>query len=106
MQLCTTFVSVLIFASVGWQNTEAPSPPATPKHPVVDEYHGVKVSDDYRWLEDGKSPDVVAWTAAQDKYARSLLDPLPMHMSIYEFMKRLDSERSPSYYDLQSRGGV
>lgn len=106
MQLCTTFVSVLLFASVVSQNTEAPSPPATPKHPVVDEYHGVKVTDDYRWLEDGKSPDVVAWTAAQDKYARSHLDPLPLHTSIYEFMKRLDSERSSSYYDLQSRSGV
>src|SRR5580700_8555286 len=79
--------------------------PATPKKPVVDEYHGVKVTDDYRWLEDGKSPDVVAWTAAQDKYARSHLDPLPLHTSIYEFMKRLDSERSSSYYDLQSRSG-
>jgi hypothetical protein len=24
------------------------APPATPKHPVTDEYHGVKVTDDYR----------------------------------------------------------
>jgi prolyl oligopeptidase len=106
MRFCTTFVSFLLVASVVWQNTEVPSPPATPKRPVVDGYHGVKVTDDYRWLEEGKSPDVIAWTAAQDKYARSLLDPLPLHTSIYEFMKRLDSERSPSYYDLQSRGSV
>jgi hypothetical protein len=87
------FVSVVLLASILWQKDEATSPPATAKHPIVDEYHGVKVTDDYRWLEDGKSPNVIAWTAAQTKYAQSLLDPFPLHTAIYQYMKKLASAR-------------
>ena len=39
-------------------------PPPTPARPVVDTVHGVKLTDDYRWLEDGRSPEVQAWTQA------------------------------------------
>jgi prolyl oligopeptidase len=35
------------------------------------------VSDPYRWLEDGKSEEVRAWTAAQDTLARDYLSKLP-----------------------------
>src|ERR1700683_683066 len=38
---------------------------------------GVKIDDPYRWLEDGKSPEVQKWLAAQNKLARSYLDSLP-----------------------------
>ena len=38
--------------------------PATPKRPVVDTYFGQKVTDNYRWLEDLKSPETQAWFKA------------------------------------------
>ena len=34
--------------------------PSTVKTLVTDEYHGVKVIDDYRWLEPASSPDTSA----------------------------------------------
>ena len=35
--------------------------PDTPKHRVIDEYHGVQVGDDYRWLEDTQDSQVRWW---------------------------------------------
>src|SRR4051812_12703062 len=51
-------------------------PPATPQIPVTDEYHGVKVTDPYRWLENTDAPEVEAWTHAQTDCARRYLDQL------------------------------
>lgn len=39
-------------------------------------YHGVEVSEDYRWLEDRASAETRAWTAAQNARTRSFLDAL------------------------------
>jgi prolyl oligopeptidase len=54
-----------------------PTVPATPRRPVVDTYHGVDVTDDYRWLEDRDDPEVRAWSDAQNLVARAYLDALP-----------------------------
>ncbi len=98
---------VLLFALVaaGWQ-LAAPPLPATPKHPVEDEYQGVKVTDDYRWLEDGKSPEVIAWTQAEDAHARAILDALPIHAEIQQFLRKLGDASSPNFYDLELRRGI
>ena len=83
-----------------------PAPPATPKRPVVDVYHGVKVTDDYRWLEDWGSAEVKSWTVAQTHRARAALDALPAAAALRERMTELKTAQSADYFDLWQRGGV
>lgn len=53
--------------------TVRPRYPATRTVDVVDDYHGTKVADPYRWLEDLEDPEVRAWAAAQTDLALPLL---------------------------------
>lgn len=65
------------FASFALAEPPAKTPPQTPKKAVVNEYHGVKVTDEYQWLEDWSDPAVKSWSDAQNAYSRSVLDALP-----------------------------
>ncbi len=51
--------------------------PAARRDDVVERLHGVDVADPYRWLEDGDSPEVRAWVAAQNAHTRRALDACP-----------------------------
>jgi prolyl oligopeptidase len=85
--------------------TSAPSAPATPKHPVVDEYHGVKVTDDYRWLENAADPAVKQWSGAQNQRSREYLDSLPVRARVKERLQEMYAGGSSKYYELQYRQG-
>src|SRR5262245_34852132 len=68
----------LAFAALGAApGVAAADPPVTRTEEVVDELHGVKVADPYRWLEDGSKDDVRSWVDAQNAYTRGLLDARP-----------------------------
>ena len=78
--------------------------PPTPRKPVVDTYHGVQVTDDYRWLENGDDPEVKAWSAAQTKLARSFLDAIPSRSALVARFKELYGAEPVRYFDFRSRG--
>jgi prolyl oligopeptidase len=80
--------------------------PSTPKRPVTDSYHGVKVVDEYRWLENATDPAVQAWSDAQNRHARQYLDGLPMRAPIAEELKKLIGRVSARYLAINYRGGV
>lgn len=92
----------------------AAAPPNSPREVVVDEYHGTRVEDPYRWLEGGilieatdaakaKEIDerVSKWTDEQNAYTRRVLDNLPgraaLEKRISELMK-VDSIGAPQSY--------
>jgi prolyl oligopeptidase len=51
--------------------------PVTKKIDHVDDYHGTKVADPYRWLEDETSPETAAWVEAQNAVTFPYLERIP-----------------------------
>jgi prolyl oligopeptidase len=49
---------------------------------VVDDYHGTKVADPYRWLEDLSSPETKAFIEAQNGLSARLLGAIPQREAI------------------------
>ncbi len=68
----------------------APLPyPNTAKTDHVDDYHGTKVPDPYRWLEDANSPATQAWVEAENKLTFGYLRQLPSWNRIHERVSKL-----------------
>ena len=82
----------------------APAPPAS-KQPVVDEYQGVKVTDDYRWLEKPDDPAVKTWVAAQNARTRAYFDGLHDHDAIAGRLKEIIIKLTSYYRAVESRPG-
>ncbi len=85
---------------------EPPPAPTTEKKPVSNEYDGQKVEDDYQWLENDDDSAVKAWSAAQNKHARSYLDGLPSQAAIEKQLKAWYEKASPSYTSIVTRPGI
>ena len=101
---CLTTFCLLLSAFA--QSPSVPKLPETPKRPVTDEYQGVKVTDEYRWLENWDDPETKQWSTAENARSREFLDHLPARAAVRERFRQLISASSPRYYDLQFRGGM
>ena len=64
-------------------------PPAAAVRPVVEVLHGVDIVDPYRWLEDGDSAEVAAWTAAQNAHTEAWLAAVPARARIRQRLQHL-----------------
>ena len=51
--------------------------PQTKSVEVVDDYHGRKVRDPYRWLEDTESSETAAWIKAENAITQQYLQSIP-----------------------------
>src|SRR5678816_3035426 len=85
--------------------TAAQAAVKSPKKPVMNEYHGVKVVDDYQWLENGADPAVRQWSEAQNKQARVFLDKLPTRPWVEYRLGQLLNGPSTNYYSIAMRRG-
>jgi hypothetical protein len=76
---------------------------SNPNHPARDEYHGVVVMDQYRWLEDGDDPAVKAWTHAQNRRTRDHLDAIDDREGVLAQLTSLFAQVTSSYIHLHLR---
>ena len=69
----------------------------------VEEIHGQRIADPYRWMEDLDSDDVQEWIEAQNELTFSYLEQFPLRQKIQERMTELWNyeKTSPPY----KRGG-
>ena len=92
LRLFSALSSLFLIAAVVYAAEDSQSaPPTAAEKPIVDMFHGTKVLDNYRWLEDGKSPETQKWVEREMAYTRGILDPLPGRDQIHERLTRLFS---------------
>ncbi|MGB8579744.1 MAG: prolyl oligopeptidase family serine peptidase [Candidatus Sulfotelmatobacter sp.] len=92
--IAASIFSLMVFAALVYAGDEAkPSlpagPPKTEKRPLEETIQGVKIVDNYRWLEDGNSPDAQKWVAEEMAYTQSVLRPLPGRDAIHKRLTEL-----------------
>jgi prolyl oligopeptidase len=63
--------------------------PETRKTDQVDDYHGTKVADPYRWLEDDRSAETAAWVKAQNEVTFGYLDKIPFRSALKNRLEQL-----------------
>lgn len=73
------FFSLLISSVPAQTKFEYPKPR---KSEQVDNFHGTKVSDPYRWMEETKSAETTAWIEAENKLTDSYLATIPEREAI------------------------
>ena len=66
-----------------------PPPAVTPREDVADVWHGERVLDPYRWLEDTESERTRSWTDAQNARTRDVLGALPQRQHFAARLREL-----------------
>jgi len=108
-----TGVGALAQTIHGREGITLPPPPAVVAIPVVDDYFGTKIVDNYRWLEDAKSPQTRAFLDAQNAYTASYLTQAQIRPRLVEGLKALEEvsrwsmpmERGGNYFFLKRLAG-
>ena len=79
MLFVSSLITAILSASIVLAPPSKSSYPETRRVDHFDEYHGERVHDPYRWLEDDarESEDVQAWIDAQNKVTFSYLKSIP-----------------------------
>ncbi len=87
--LCFVFLALTTYPLAAQDGAGVLSYPKPKTVEQVDDYHGVKVADPYRWLEDTDSADTHAWVEAENKVTFGYLEQIPYRKAIHDRMMKL-----------------
>jgi len=90
----------VVFSPLIGQNLDYPK---TRKADQVDDYHGIKVADPYRWLEDDNSAETLAWVKAENQVTFDYLQKIPYRSQLKQ---RLEELYNYPKYGIPSRSGA
>ena len=79
--------------------------PLTKKVPVTDVYFGTTYTDNYRWLEDIKDPNVVSWFKNQAELTNTTMNKIAGRDALIAEWKSLDKLQPPAYRSASKEGG-
>ncbi|HEX7333531.1 MAG TPA: prolyl oligopeptidase family serine peptidase [Pyrinomonadaceae bacterium] len=79
----------LITAGITQQMIKPNNYPPARKSDQVDDYHGVKIADPYRWLEDLDSEETRKWVEAENKLSFGYLAAIPQRTMLKERLTKL-----------------
>ena len=77
-----------------------------PRIPVTETFHGVGVTEDYRWLEDASSEETIAWTKAQQDRSRTYFGGIPGRDALRARVGWLLKSERTAYKQLLSGGST
>jgi prolyl oligopeptidase len=87
--------------------------PATRVDDHKDLYHGIEVSDPYRWLEDDRSEETKAWVEEQNKVTFDYLGKIPFRAKVlsdmekyYNYPKYSEPAKKGDYYYYLKNDGL
>ena len=80
---------VCLLAGAAQQMIKTNDYPVARKSDQVDDYHGVKIADPYRWLEDLDSAETRAWVEAENKLTFGFLESIPARTAIKDRLTKL-----------------
>ncbi|HMB05893.1 MAG TPA: prolyl oligopeptidase family serine peptidase [Isosphaeraceae bacterium] len=75
--------------SSGAEPRHGPRYPEAPRSDTVDDYHGTRIADPYRPLEDPDSPETRAWVEAENKVTAAFLEAIPAREAIKKRLTEL-----------------
>ncbi len=101
-KLCISFLFIAALASGAFSQTRFNYPKAKTVS-QIDDYHGTKVADPYRWLEDPDSEETRSWVTAQNELTFRYLKTIPDREKIKKRLTELwDYEKYSTPFE---RGG-
>jgi prolyl oligopeptidase len=93
----TVWVTLLLVGAAVAQT----QPPPPPVKDAVDTHFGVQVHDPYRYLENAKDPEVVAWMKSQADYTRTVLDRVPQRAALLAEIEKYGDAGTARTFNVQ-----